>query len=394
MKVAIFSDFDSRIKWGLSVCSNMLSAEVLSSAIVDLYFISFDQTCLNYYNVPLNNVVKYRKKEELICEANFYDVIVLALGGSDNLSFLSAVNLLKRPIIISGFNGLTDGYDIHGLLCRYGSDIICVNSCNDMVFFDRALSDLNLSKDSLTLTGFQRSYLNSYKGIKNIATKNMEREILLFVEQIGIPDTLARLEYLVLGLEEMALLNPDKDVFIKSRKKKGFLNVNYKESARDFNDVWNYKIKEKPANIYFVDEEIEEILPHVSLCFSFTSTVILEALSLGINVAVLSDFGISKKIGNHVFVGSDLFESIGELSRGARPRVNNCWLKNNLSINLSNTLQIKLAKVMGKDRCDIQIYYTKDKFPFYYFKQNKKNIKTTFKRYFFYKIQQIKGMFR
>ncbi len=387
MKIAIISDYDSRIKWGLSICYSLKQYLPMGHVEVDLYYKSCNTRYLEYYKVFLSNKFKYTNLHNVMLGLNFYDFVIISLGGTENLLVLTGFVGECRPLTITGFNGLTDGYDAHGLLCRFGADIICINSIKDMTSYSNTLHDLKLGGNSLTLTGLQRSYLN-FKPDRT--TEEAWRQPMLFIEQVGIPGTIKRARYLIEKIIHIARCNPHRDVLIKFRDEQGYQSVNHGKSHNDLRRIWNGYKRRMPDNIFFVDLAIESLIHVSDLCFSFTSSVLIEALALKKKVAVIADFGIDKKIGNHVFIGSDLFVTLDELANGVEPIVNNSWYENNCTVNYNNEFNLKLNTILSGGRKAIEPYYIKERLPFYYANLNKPKIKPKLFQYFYNTM--LKGM--
>jgi hypothetical protein len=125
-KLLVLSDFDSRIKWGASLASyyatNCEITVLLKEAphsLCSMYFHDY------YTAIQYNNLNSALSNDYLFA----FDFVIIALGGFEVVRVINAVRNgcathKRRPILIAGFNGLVDPHDPHGLLCRYGADLI------------------------------------------------------------------------------------------------------------------------------------------------------------------------------------------------------------------------------------------------------------------------------
>lgn len=388
VKICVLSDYDSRIKWGLSVARGMNSYFNSDQVEVDLYYKSFDKELITYYDIKVARLIEYSGFQDILGSLANFNVVILALGGGLIAKVMHAINTFgqSRPIVVTGFNGLTDPHDPHGLLCRYGSDVICVNSPIDYWYYVGILKSLGLSYDSLVLTGIQRSYIDVSSA--GCLVDLRWRDSILFVEQIGIPISRSQLRYLIDKLIDIAILNPHRDVLIKCREKAGYKTVNSSERNFRFRDVWKDSIVNPPNNIKFVDDNIEKLLVECTLCIAFTSSAIIEALLLNKEVAVISDFGVSRKIGNHVFLGSGLLVKLDDIARSEIPKVNLRWYQNNCLLGKIEALGDRIARLMSNDTNDIlPIYFNRNNYPYYFLE--KETSSNGFKNFFLNKVRRF-----
>ena len=323
-KLLVLSDLDSRVKWGASLasffqdfCDITIMFEEIPASIRSRY-------------IPANYVVEqYRDLNVVLGEPSLfsYDYIILALGGSENVRALSALqeyDAPRRPIVIAGFNGLVDPGDSHGFLCRQGADIICVNSRRDLAYFKTLSAEFQLDTSPLVLAGYLR---------KNETTEQIPEgklpETVVFIEQVGRPATLRQKAHLAHQLANYARAHPDRKLVIKLRDAGWVRHTNSTKERYSFRTLWNATVLPHPSNVIFSSESVEDLLPKADLCISIASTVLFEALSMGKRVAVLSDFGIGTHMGNTVFIGSGLFATMEALTNDKLPTVSQSWLDDN-----------------------------------------------------------------
>jgi hypothetical protein len=296
MKLLIIADFDSRYTWAKALADNFEDAILHISAPIGIA----DSTL----HIP----IKYISSE--IFDISFMadmDVIILGLGGGANLKFLlqfrsffSAGNFQKRPLIITGYNGITDPINSHALLCRIGSDIVCVNSKNDFYLFSILLDNLNFDKKSIFLTGLVRNYEINQNDVKNK---------IVFFWQSDIPKMKQERIYIKNKLQELSLIYHEYKIVVKFRSQKD------KKYISLFQNI----------NIAVTCEQIHQLLSQAFLCITIGSTVAAEAIIHDVPTVVLSDFGIKQEYGNHHFVGSGCLLSFNELLAKKLPKLNLKW---------------------------------------------------------------------
>jgi hypothetical protein len=296
MNILIIADHDSRYTWAKALADNFEDATLYISAqkgILD---------CTSYMQV------KYISSEifDISLMADM-DIIILGLGGGANLKFLLQFRSFfnhdgfqKRPLIITGYNGITDPVNSHALLCRIGSDIVCVNSSNDLDLFSTLLDNLNFDKKSIFLTGFVRNYKINQNNIKNK---------IVFFWQSDIPRAKQEKIYIKNKLQELSLIYREYQVAIKFRSQKDRRYINLF----------------KNTNIVIAHDQIHHLLSQTFLCITIGSTVAMEAIMHNIPTAVLSDFGIKQEYGNHHFAGSGCLLSFNELIARKLPKLNSKW---------------------------------------------------------------------
>jgi len=298
MRLLIISDTDSRIKWAKIIASYFQKKKIVNVS-----------TEINKKN--LDKV----------------DVIILSLGGGANYKFLlefhqyiDLVKPKKRPIIISGFNGITDSSNIHALLCRVGSDFICLNSKKDYEIFSKQLEKLQFSNKTLYLSGLAK---------KQNLVKSSEQEKIVFFAQPDVPKTKGERAYIVKKLQEIACKLPDKKVYIKPRSKKGTSGITHTELFF-YQDI----LKEQNIqNVHLIYDDVEKLYETTCLAITVGSTVAIETIHYGIDTVVLSDFGVRQEYGNHHFMDSGCLLSFNDILEGCIPQVNKKWKEEYVLIN-------------------------------------------------------------
>ncbi|WP_433402354.1 DUF6716 putative glycosyltransferase [Streptomyces sp. CA-146814] len=249
-----------------------------------------------------------------------YDVVVLALVGGGvqaMLHGLAALNLTRRPVIVTGYVGVVYEKLADGLLLRHGADIVLANSAHDAERF-RAVYE-GVGADASAVTEAALPFLGGAP-----YAPEEGRDTVVFAAQPSVPASRADRTYLLRRLVEHARLHPRREVLLKLRSKPG-------EHTTHIEELPYQKLAQKvpgglPPNFRLVYGHMGEVLDRTDLLVTVSSTAALESLHRRIPTAVLTDLGVREPLGNHHFVGSGLLTSWDRLDGGYRPRPDEEWL--------------------------------------------------------------------
>lgn len=324
----VVADFDSRIIWAQGVAEYFAAAGFCVTARLPaqakrLPFKRNEDWIYEFHDDSSH--------AELIKDALRFDVVLVALGGGANLKTINAIREAcakerprARPVIITGFNGLVDETDIHGLLCRVGSDIICINSPRNLRGFQSTLEQLSLPTSALYLTGFIRPDLGRSSGVERRRT--IER--VVYADQSGTMSSKKQAQYVAEHLIAYARRFPARQLIIKIRPSWS-VTQGHVESFPILQALRQVS-GPLPSNLSFDAGDPAAALEKADLLLSFSSTMLIEAMIAGIRCAAISDLGITKRLGNHVFVGSDLLCPFSAILNDDIPVPNPLWLKDNV----------------------------------------------------------------
>ncbi|MFH8664659.1 DUF6716 putative glycosyltransferase [Streptomyces anulatus] len=249
-----------------------------------------------------------------------YDLVVLALVGGGvqaMLHGLAALDLPRRPVVVTGYVGVVYEKLADGLLLRHGADVVLANSAHDAERF-RAVYE-GVGADASAVTEAALPFLGGapYRGEEG-------RDTVVFAAQPSVPASRADRTYLLRRLVEHARLHPRREVLLKLRSKPG-------EHTTHIEELPYQKLAQKlpgglPPNFRLVYGHMGEVLDRTDLLVTVSSTAALESLHRRIPTAVLTDLGVRETLGNHHFVGSGLLTSWDRLDGGIRPRPDGRWL--------------------------------------------------------------------
>lgn len=332
--ILIIANYDSFLK------SAVRLAERISHRNIDIgiHYVRKKQLSvrqLTESNAISYNIISYDKlNNEDYCK---YDIIILSVGNGATRSFFKKFipefsGSQKRPIIISIFPGVIFG-QTDSILSRIHSDIILANSESDT----QIISEIaNIYKINTTTLNY---------GLINIDTQfkknnfNHTNKNVFFIDQVKIPESRKERIYIISQLIRYAKLNPEHNVFIKTRIQKNESTVHqdknsYSSILKNMSDI--------PKNLKLFTDSMEDAYTKMDICIGFSSTAIVEALYYKIPAFIISDLGIRYDLYNHKFIKSNLFISFEQLIKNEEInyRLDKNWYNENIhfDINRDNIL--------------------------------------------------------
>ncbi|MFE4452089.1 DUF6716 putative glycosyltransferase [Streptomyces sp. NPDC056796] len=332
LRIAVLADSDTRWKWG-ALTARRLSAAPETGAVERPVEISglllrgrATPTPRQLAEVGEVGVDAGRVREVTAAEFlhtvrdEAYDVVVLALvGGAVQamLHGLAALELPRRPVVVTGYVGVVYEKLADGLLLRHGADVVLANSRHDAARF-RAVYE-GVGADAASVTEAALPFLG---GEPHRAREG--RDTVVFAAQPSVPASRADRTYLLRRLVEHARLHPGREVLLKLRSKPG-------EHTTHIEELPYQRLAERipgglPPNFRLVYGHMGEVLDGTDLLVTVSSTAALESLHRRIPTAVLSDLGVREALGNHHFIGSGLITSWDHLDGGFRPEPDEEWL--------------------------------------------------------------------
>ncbi|MFD6424118.1 DUF6716 putative glycosyltransferase [Streptomyces sp. NPDC060198] len=332
LRVAVLADSDTRWKWG-ALTARRLTASGETSVPERPVEISglllrgrATPTARQLAEVGDVGVDAGRVREVTAVEflhtvrEEGYDVVVLALVGGGvqaMLHGLAALDLPRRPVVVTGYVGVVYEKLADGLLLRHGADVVLANSAHDAERF-RAVYE-GVGADAGAVTEAALPFLG---GEPHRAREG--RDTVVFAAQPSVPASRADRTYLLRRLVEHARTHPDREVVLKLRSKPG-------EQTTHIEELPYQRLAERlpgglPANFQLVYGHMGEVLDRTDLLVTVSSTAALESLHRSIPTAILSDLGVRETLGNHHFVGSGLITSWDRLDEGLHPVPDPEWL--------------------------------------------------------------------
>ncbi|MER6597767.1 DUF6716 putative glycosyltransferase [Streptomyces parvus] len=333
LRVAVLADSDTRWKWG-ALTARRLTAEAAGDG-QDARPVEVSGLLLRGRATPtprqLAEVGEVGIDAERVREVTAveflhtvrdegFDLVVLALVGGGVQAVLhgiAALNLPRRPVVVTGYVGVVYEKLADGLLLRHGADVVLANSAHDAERF-RAVYE-GVGADASAVTEAALPFLGgaSYQPEEG-------RDTVVFAAQPSVPASRADRTYLLRRLVEHARLHPRREVLLKLRSKPG-------EHTTHIEELPYQKLAQRlpgglPPNFRLVYGHMGEVLDRTDLLVTVSSTAALESLHRRIPTAILTDLGVRETLGNHHFVGSGLLTSWDRLDGGTRPRPDAKWV--------------------------------------------------------------------
>ncbi|GGS55332.1 DUF6716 putative glycosyltransferase [Streptomyces badius] len=333
LRVAVLADSDTRWKWG-ALTARRLTAEAAGDG-QDARPVEVSGLLLRGRATPtprqLAEVGEVGIDADRVREVTAveflhtvrdegFDLVVLALVGGGVQAMLhgiAALNLPRRPVVVTGYVGVVYEKLADGLLLRHGADVVLANSAHDAERF-RAVYE-GVGADASAVTEAALPFLGGAP-----YQPEESRDTVVFAAQPSVPASRADRTYLLRRLVEHARLHPRREVLLKLRSKPG-------EHTTHIEELPYQRLAQKlpgglPPNFRLVYGHMGEVLDRTDLLVTVSSTAALESLHRRIPTAILTDLGVRETLGNHHFVGSGLLTSWDRLDGGTRPRPDAEWV--------------------------------------------------------------------
>lgn len=302
-----------------------------------------------------------------------FDAIVAMLPGTRLLRLRRSVESLflrtgsrRRPVLVTGYNGIVYEYEQEGLLWRLGYDVICVNSEKDRRTFSRICGDLDLDDDSLLVSGVLMA-----RGMKPLQLPKSDADIktVIFAPQAIVPRRRVERIYILKRLIEYARRHPEREVIVKPRTRPG--ERTFHVERYPFETLWREDFGQTPTppNLRFSYGGLGDHLRSADLLVTVSSTAVFEALAHGVRACVLEDFGLRERMGTHFFTGSGLNASFDALLEDRIPMPNSSWLEDNglatqVSLDtVADTVRRVQQKIFAAPDNFLRCYYTEERTP-------------------------------
>lgn len=329
---------DSRINWSLNVakCIDESSSNTLVYAPKELWSV-FQEKKIAAKEFHGIGSINFKKLAD-------FDFLIIGLGSHDANDLLTSyynyfcrAKGTKRPITITGFQGVVFRNFFESVSFRLGSDIVCVNTPTEQAQAVEAFSGIYQPTSSIVHTGI---FTTPLPEIAN----NVGR-LVIFATQNDIPSKKTDREYLLERLSVLQSEYPESKVVIKPRNtptNKGMTNrleqFGYETLYKEMTDS-----KRIPANLTFSYAKIEELLLDCQLLITISSTAAIEAASASISTLIASDLGLSDELGNTAFIGSGLIGPIGDTNPKNIRLPNPSWIKTIIADNIN--LRTRIAEI-------------------------------------------------
>lgn|GEM_PF-317344 len=335
-RLLVVGDSDSYVKWGAALASTLPvewtsrlvvvaspvqpSARQLEHALDGTRFAPADARVL-----PLDGRPGVPGLDD---ELDAFDphAVLLALRGP--FVRVVAPRLLRRrnrPVLVSGFPGLTIPAVPKAVIYREQTDLIVLHSRREVREFRANAAELGIDRMFGLATLPFLSTAGSTDGGGPRGTD------VVFAAQAKVPIGPEDRMRVLSALAELARRRPDRRVVVKVRARAGEAQTH--EEAHDYADLMGDlgAADELPPNLVVEDGPMAAHLERAGALVTVSSTAALESIALGLPTLLLDDFGISPSMINTVFEGAGLFGSTDDLAGGRFRLAEPSWLADNYS---------------------------------------------------------------
>ncbi|GAA1060275.1 hypothetical protein GCM10009573_17010 [Agromyces bracchium] len=330
-RLLVVGDSDSYVKWGAALASTLPgewesrlvvvgspvqpSARQLEHALDGTRFATADARF-----VPLDG---REGTPGLDAELDGFDphAVLLALRGP--FVRVVAPRLLRRrdrPVLVSGFPGLTIPAVPKAVIYREQTDLIVLHSRREVREFRANAAELGVDRmfGLATLPFLARAEAD-------VAAPTGTD--VIFAAQAKVPAGRDDRVRVLVALAELARRQPDRRVVVKVRARAGEAQTH--AEAHDYAELLRELPDAVPQNLVVEDGPMAAHLARAGALVTVSSTAALESIALGIPTLLVDDFGVSPTMINTVFEGAGLFGSTEDLAAGRFRRADPAWLADN-----------------------------------------------------------------
>ncbi|GGR16159.1 DUF6716 putative glycosyltransferase [Agromyces mediolanus] len=333
-RLLVVADSDSYAKWGAALAGRvagawasevvLLASPVLPSAR------QLDAALAGSGFAPAE--VRTLELDALLARlaADPPDAVLLALRGPLVRVVAGRIaGLPNRPVLVSGFPGLTIPAEPKAIVYRELVDLVVLHSRRELREFAANARALGVAMR------FGLATLPFLAAVPPSAWVGPERNELLFAVQAKVPAGFEERVRLLGMLARAARAHPDHHVVLKVRARPGEAQTHAEEF--DLGELLADPPPELlaltggglPPNLVVRDGPMSGHLESAAALVTVSSTAVLEAIAVGVPVLLLEDFGIGPKQINTVFEGSGLFGDAAELAAGRWRQPDAGWLGDN-----------------------------------------------------------------
>lgn len=256
----------------------------------------------------------------------------------------------NRPVIVSGFPGLTIPAEDKAVIYREQADLIVLHSRREVREF-RAIAerlDIGTVEFGLATLPFLRTaarqtvdaalvgggVVGGANGVALVAAvDDGDRTDIVFAAQAKVPMEREDRVRMLRWLSDAARRRPNRRVVVKVRARAGEAQTHREEY--DYGALLaDAEVRAElggtlPANLVVEDGPMSDQLARASVLVTVSSTAVLEAIADGVPALLIDDFGVAPKLINTVFEGSGLFAGADVLVAGEVRHPDPAWLDDN-----------------------------------------------------------------
>jgi len=328
-RLLVVADSDSYVKWGAALASTLpvwwtSRLVVLQSPVMPSGRQLVDALAGTRF-APADAEVHHLDDLDVVVDGFDPHAVLLSLRGPFVRVVAPRLEAREaRPVLVSGFPGLTIPAVKKAVIYREQTDLVVLHSRREVREFRANAAELAIDRRFGLAT---LPFLSSSEAMPAASAAASDRTDLVFAAQAKVPREREERVRVLEALAAHARRNPERRVVVKVRARRGEAQTHYEE--HDYADLLADLADGIPANLVVEDGPMAEKLARATALVTASSTAALEAVALGLPVLLLDDFGVSPAMINTVFEGSGLFGSMDELVEGRFRHADAAWLADN-----------------------------------------------------------------
>ncbi|KZE95072.1 hypothetical protein AVP42_00536 [Agromyces sp. NDB4Y10] len=323
-RLLVVADSDSYVKWGAALASTLPSGwrtrlVVIASPVQPSPRQLADALAGTAFTTDAAHL---RHLDDLDAELDAFDphAVLLSLRGPFVRVVAPRLNARpNRPVLLSGFPGLTIPAVPKAVVYREQTDLVVLHSRREVRDFEANAWALGVDRM------FGLATL-PFLATDDREAPGRERTDLVFAAQAKVPAERADRVKLLAALAELARRRPEHRVVVKVRARAGEAQTHAEE--HDYADLLA-DLDRVPANLVVADGPMAAHLARAAALVTVSSTAALEAIALDLPVLLVDDFGVSPAMINTVFEGAGVFGSTTDLVAGRFRYADAAWLADN-----------------------------------------------------------------
>lgn len=333
------ADSDSYVKWGAALASTLPPSWESRLVVIASPVQPSDRQLADALagTAFTTDDALVRHLDELDAELDAFDphAVLLALRGPFVRVVAPRLNArANRPVLVSGFPGLTIPAVPKAVIYREQTDLVVLHSRREVRDFEANAWELGIHRmfglATLPFLATAAGQADEPRWSRSTRSARLEtrpaRGDLVFAAQAKVPAERADRVKLLAALAELARRRPEHRVVVKVRARAGEAQTHAEE--HDYADLLA-DLDRAPANLVVEDGPMAAHLVRAAALVTVSSTAALEAIALGLPVLLVDDFGVSPAMINTVFEGAGLFGSTTDLVAGRFRHSDAAWLADN-----------------------------------------------------------------
>lgn len=316
LRVVAIADADSYVKWAATILDSLPEADTRLVLLKTPLVVSAAQerSALSGTSLAGGERVDFTRLSRWLREAEPDVVIVAGRGPTVRLVAREIDTLDPRPVVVTGFPGMSIPAQRGAMVYRRESDLVVVHSRRER----RAFMDLS------THLGIPASF-----GLATLPFAQRRKVTggtdLVFAAQAIVPRERPERERVAGILRRAALADPTRRVVVKlrSQPERGETETHYERAT------YPELLRNRPDNLVFSYVPMRTALETAEGLVTVSSTAAIEAMAAGIPVIALDTFGVSKSNLNTVFASSGILGDEHDVIARRFRHPHKLWLRDN-----------------------------------------------------------------